>query len=223
MEPILLYAMRHGVTDMNDGGVIQGKLPSRLTDEGRAQALGHARKIRGEGPGPWRVIASPVLRTTQTAEIVATELGAAVELCEGLTEIGRGSLEGREKALLQGAELEIYRAFRDDPWNVRLPGPCSESLADVEARVRRDALPRIRELAGGPGTLVVVSHGSVVKILVMLVCSYDRTMVLQVPSAHGFLHRVRRRGQGAELELLDGSAGHAEVDWRALPPRGGGL
>ena len=60
----MLLLVRHGRTDANAQGLLLGRLDPPLSDEGRAQAAALAARI----PRDARVIASPLLRTRQTAE-----------------------------------------------------------------------------------------------------------------------------------------------------------
>ena len=69
-----IYMIRHGQTDWNLAGKIQGKTDVPLNEEGRAQArfLAEAMKSR---PAV-KVFTSPLKRARETARVVAEALGA---------------------------------------------------------------------------------------------------------------------------------------------------
>ena len=82
----MLLLVRHGRTDANAQGLLLGRADPPLSEEGRAQAAALAAKI----PEGARVIASPLLRTRQTAEA----FGRPVELDERWIELDYGELDG---------------------------------------------------------------------------------------------------------------------------------
>ncbi|MCR8723898.1 histidine phosphatase family protein [Frigidibacter sp. ROC022] len=85
--------LRHGESEANRSGLIAGSLDVPLTDRGRDQARSAAPALAGEGIT--RILASPMARAHETAEIVARELGLPVEPLPGIEERGFGQLEGR--------------------------------------------------------------------------------------------------------------------------------
>ena len=60
----MLILVRHGRTEANAGGLLQGRLDLPLDDLGRAQAAAAGKALTGAS----RVVSSPLLRTRQTAE-----------------------------------------------------------------------------------------------------------------------------------------------------------
>ena len=130
--------LRHGESEANRMGVIAGNLDVALTDRGRAQARSAAPALAQAGIA--RVLASPMARARETAEIVAAELGLPVETLAGIEERRWGTLEGRPLA------------ERPDYFTV-VPG--AESWEDF--RLRCDsALSRV----ASSGTLIVGHAGT---------------------------------------------------------------
>ena len=94
------YILRHGHSEKNGNGgneIISSKVESdkyHLTEDGKEQIKKAAQKLKKSGVN--MIIASPFIRTRETAEIVANELGLEFKIEPLLGEFQHGSLcEGR--------------------------------------------------------------------------------------------------------------------------------
>jgi broad specificity phosphatase PhoE len=108
---VLLLA-RHGETDWNASGRLQGHTDRPLNAYGRRQAAELARQLRGDGIDA--VYASDLARARETAEIVAAELGLPVVLEPELRERNWGTWEGltpeeRARVAFEGEAPEAHR------------------------------------------------------------------------------------------------------------------
>lgn len=142
------WFLRHGETDYNAAGLSQGALDTDLNATGRAQAAAAGPRLVGREIV--QIIASPLRRARETAEIVNEYLGLDLAFEPGLREVLFGGMEGK---LLQ-------------PWfpewlEGRYTPPGAESFAEVTARVEA-AMVRVLAL---PGPLLVVAHGGVFRTL----------------------------------------------------------
>jgi probable phosphoglycerate mutase len=86
---------RHGQTDWNANGKICGRTDLPLNALGEKQAEAMARELLAKGVKIDRIIASPMLRTRQTAGYAAELLGLPVETDERLIEQSYGVYEGQ--------------------------------------------------------------------------------------------------------------------------------
>jgi probable phosphoglycerate mutase len=84
--------LRHGVTDWNAQGRFQGRTDNPLNDKGISQAHAAANRLRKLSFD--HVVASPLVRARQTAEIIATAAGKPLDVDHGIIECDFGSLEG---------------------------------------------------------------------------------------------------------------------------------
>ncbi|CAK0859776.1 unnamed protein product [Prorocentrum cordatum] len=84
---------RHGETDWNVQGRLQGLSDIPLNGVGRSQALEIAAAVKAGGASV--VVASPLLRARDTAAIVADECGADLRIDARLREASLGVMEGR--------------------------------------------------------------------------------------------------------------------------------
>ena len=103
------------------------------------------------------VYASPIERTTQTAEAVAARHGLAVKALPGVIEADYGEWTGGKLAEL--AKTDLWKTVQRAPSRARFPG--GESLAEMQTRMVA-ALEAV--VADHPGELVVVvSHADPIK------------------------------------------------------------
>ena len=92
-----LLLVRHGRSELNAVGRVQGWLDSPLDELGRAQSLAVARRLQRESPVI--VYTSTLRRASETAEIIGAELGLAVvptAPCVTLSEV-KGLVPGKQE------------------------------------------------------------------------------------------------------------------------------
>lgn len=155
---IRLALLRHGHTDWNREGRIQGMSDIPLD----AQARLDLSQLRL--PPPWHdahLVASPLKRATQTAELVA---GRAPETDPALREMNWGDWEGRKGLELRADPASGFRDIENWGWDYRPPG--GESPREVRARL----LPW---LAGLRGDTVAVCHIGIMRVLMALAHDWD--------------------------------------------------
>ncbi|GAB7007842.1 bifunctional RNase H/acid phosphatase [Nocardioides sp. AN3] len=159
-----LVLLRHGVTLHTSGrrfsGGLSGANPG-LSDEGRAQVRAAAEWLEPLAGRAAAVVASPVRRTLESAQIVAEALDLPLETEPGVAEMEFGHWDGLTFAEVTerfGEEMERWRASLD------AAPEGGESFRAVEKRVV-EALVRIRERYAGQ-TVIVVSHVTPIKTVV---------------------------------------------------------
>ncbi len=115
----LVYIVRHGTTDWNRGGYIQGHLDTPLNDEGRAQAAAAARLTSEDATA---IYSSDLLRVYETAQIIARHTGLRIIQKPGLREMHFGDWQGLSTDQIKTRDPEIYAARRERPFDVPPPG-----------------------------------------------------------------------------------------------------
>ena len=121
----MIYIIRHGQTELNSRGVLQGRSDYPLNEKGFAQAKEAAEKLRDISFAA--VWSSPLLRALQTAKIVAPGLAPVVD--KRLLEMDYGPYEGAD---LHNLPQEVITFFRDFVHN-----PAPRGMEPLEAVVRR--------------------------------------------------------------------------------------
>ena len=162
--PTTLVLVRHGVTAHTAAKRFSGGLGGDnppLSEEGLAQARAAAQWLAALGDKVDAVLASPVRRTRETAEVVAAALELPVSEEPGFAEMEFGSWDGL--TFLEVAERDQAGL---DAWlgSLEVPPPGGESFRQVEERVLAGLDRVLAEHAGR--TVVVVSHVTPIKTLV---------------------------------------------------------
>jgi probable phosphoglycerate mutase len=185
---VRLLLVRHGETPWNAEGRYQGQRDIALspTGEAQARALGaRLRELRID-----RAVSSPLMRARRTAELALGEARAPMLTTdEGFMEIAHGEWEGLLHREIHERDPERVRAWREAPHEVRMPG--GESLQIVLDRAW-PALERACEGLGEDGTLLIVAHDAVNRVLLC------RVLGLALPRLWGF------RQAPTTLNLLEG-------------------
>lgn len=154
--------LRHGQTDYNVAGRMQGHIDSVLTAAGREQAVAAAPEIVRFGAE--RVISSDLRRAVDTADVVGNATGLPVKLDPRLRETHLGDWQGRTVPQIELEWPGAIATWRSDPaW----APPGGESRIDVVRRSR----PVVEELdeeftTGREATAVLVAHGGLIAGLV---------------------------------------------------------
>lgn len=161
-DPTTIVLLRHGVTDHTLRKLFCGSGGSdpALNETGIEQASRAAAWLRALG-GVDAVVSSPLLRTQQTAGIVARELGLEVALEPGIAEASFGDWDG-----LGFGEVMRRWPTEMDAWlsSTAVAPPGGETFDAVYERV---VAARDRIIAAHPGrTVVVVSHVTPIKLMV---------------------------------------------------------
>jgi len=151
----VIYLARHGETAWTLSGQHTGLTDLPLTERGERNARALGERLAGL---PVAVVyASPIERTTQTAEAVAQHHGLTVQPLPGVIEADYGDWTGGQLSEL--AKTDLWKTVQRAPSRARFPG--GESLAEMQTRMV-SALEQV--VARHPGELVVVvSHADPIK------------------------------------------------------------
>ena len=152
--------VRHGVTELNDRGVIQGAAKTPLTDFGRRQAMAAAKAL--EAFNPIALYSSPYVRAMQTAEIIGEHLKLPVIESTRLREQGLSGWEGQVWKDIAAADPQIALRRDSEGWWFCPPG------GEPRLRVRHRMLAFIGEMVERhtEETVVAVTHAGALYFLV---------------------------------------------------------
>lgn len=182
-----ILLIRHGNTDVLRDRLC-GRMPGvSLNAEGRKQAATLGQVLRQE-VSLAAVYSSPLERTVETARLIADPQGLPVSVEPGLNEVDFGDWMGLSFDELHGrGEWQDYNAHRA----LRSP-PGGESLAAVQARVQ-SCLQKMQQIHRDE-TIAAVSHGDVIRTLIMLLLGMPLDNVLRLQIDPGSASEVHFDG-----------------------------
>ncbi|WP_428031562.1 histidine phosphatase family protein [Ancylobacter sp.] len=181
-----IFLVRHGETDWNLAGRLQGTHDIPLNDLGREQAADTARVVERLSGGAHKLdfVASPLSRASQTMAILRAELGLPPDGFRRdprLREISFGRWEGSTWHELRRRDPVTLAAREADPWNFVPPG--GESYTQLSERV----LAAIAELSGDS---VVVTHGGVVRAMLHAFAGMPPAQAVELPVRQGAVYLI---------------------------------
>ncbi len=181
------WFLRHGKSEANDSGAMQGRQDSPLSEAGRRQARAAARWLAetplAQTPGeeasrrpPFqRILSSPLSRARATADILAAELGGPpVEVREELQELDIGLFTGLTAEQAQERHPREWARFQEESWE-GVPG--AERIDALLERAERlwSHLLALRQETGG-GAILSVTHSGIFQWIVKATLEQRRWM-----------------------------------------------
>jgi broad specificity phosphatase PhoE len=161
MSPPKVYFIRHGETDWNVAGRLQGRRDVPLNALGCAQAA-HCGSILcelfgrgGRSPADFDYVSSPLGRACETMELVRPVLGLAPDGYRTepqLAEISFGDWEGFTIAQLHTRDPQRIAAREHDKWHFVPPGGESYEMVSLRMRDWYKGLERDTVAAAHGGT-----------------------------------------------------------------------
>ena len=145
--------LRHGESEGNSLGVLQGQSDYPLTAAGVEQAMRLASYWKSNGTKFDLIVSSPLLRASQTTEIIANSLKAPIEYDPAWKERNFGHLQGAD---LHEIDQRIPPVDFFHPYEPI--GGNGESQLDLYTRASLALQKIIRQPAG---SYLVVSHGGI--------------------------------------------------------------
>lgn len=197
---ITLYFVRHGQTDYNKKGIVQGSgIDSSLNEAGRAQAKAFFGKYRHLAFD--QVFASQLQRTHQTLAPWTSEGGYSLRKDAGLNELNWGVHEGKEPSAAQKQEFYDTLALWADG---QLSSKVVQGESPIEAwnraegfftQLRKDYLNH---------NLLLCSHGRQLRVILSNLIDQDMTKMEKYSHHNTGLSIVKIDREGkAHAELVN--------------------
>ena len=161
-----VYYIRHGETDWNVAGRLQGQRDISLNARGREQAVHCAHILRdlfartGRDTSELDFVSSPLRRARETIELARQSLGlpaAGYRIEPRLAEIAFGAWEGFTIAQLHTRDPQRIAAREHDKWHFVPPGGESYQAVSVRVSAWYESLER---------DTVAVAHGGTARGLI---------------------------------------------------------
>jgi broad specificity phosphatase PhoE len=190
----VIYYIRHGETEWNALGRLQGVQDIPLNELGRRQSV-HAGHILadlfgrdGASVSSLPFVASPLGRARQTMDLVRGVLklplsGYAID--DRLREIGYGEWEGSTLAEMKAKDPDLFARRQAEKWTVAPPG--GETYVSVQARMT----DWYRSLTADT---VAVAHGGTARALMVALGLETRQSAADLPIEQGAVYMFRDGG-----------------------------
>lgn len=155
-----LLLVRHGQTDWNVAGRIQGATDTPLNVNGQEQARLLARRLAGVTVAA--MYSSDLERAARTARIIRPSQDVPIRLTPTLREINYGAWEGKTRSELEKTGHRTALRRWNDGHAVDAPEG-GESREQVDARIDCFLASVVPRHAGE--TIVIVSHGGTLRLM----------------------------------------------------------
>jgi broad specificity phosphatase PhoE len=194
------YFVRHGRTEWNAVGRMQGQLNSRLDECGRAQAAVHGRLLATFDVDA--IFVSTLDRALQTAAIIRRYVDLDARADARIMERNCGEWSGHLLTEVGENWPREWAALEADPYHYR--GPGCENFPDMFARIR----PFIEERLAEPAcNIAIVSHGMIGRVMIGWLMGFDEAQMLGFRQPNDVIYRVRLpHGVAPESRGADKSA-----------------
>jgi len=192
---ITLILARHGETDWNKNGLLQGSSDfAKLNNVGKKQA-----KALGKALLKFNVdiiYSSPLKRASETAEIINKILKKEIVFDDALKERGWGDWEGRDAAVefLRLEKMDIRTRFNFMP-------PNGESWKEFEIRLIK-SIEKIIE-NNNDKRVLIVTHGGSIRALVPVIKKVPREQTLHLKFANTSISIFKLNKDDVEEELIN--------------------
>ncbi len=185
-----LYIIRHGETDLNKAGIVQGRgMNTDLNETGREQGESFYRAYKDV---PFdKIYTSDLKRTHQTVQQFI-DSGIPWEQLSGLDEMAWGDYEGKAVSEeTRGRFKKIMQSWKNGDLDVCFEN--GESPNEVQVR-QKEAL---KEIMSHPeeNTILICMHGRAMRLLLCLLNDLSLTEMDNYPHRNTTLYRVNFDGE----------------------------
>lgn len=157
-----IYLARHGESQWNVEGRLQGSFDSILTKKGIEQSQKLSAYLNQQGMAIDCIYSSPSLRALATAKIIAADRGLSVRQHSALKEMNVGSWQGQTwTTIKQKYPVEYYHYWQQPAHYQGANG--GEDFQAVQQRLRFFLEEMLREKQGE--NILIVSHGVIITSL----------------------------------------------------------
>ena len=176
-----VYLVRHGKTAWNAEGKLQGRGDSPLLETSLPIIRRVAETIR-----PIRFdlfLRSPLKRVEESYELMQPLDISQSRIEPALMEISFGDYNGKR---VSDVPKDVLRQREEDKWST--PWPNGESYRDVFDRVQ----PVVQEIRNTPGTIGILAHETVNKLLLASLLAWKGNRVFTVKHPNHVIYKIEK-------------------------------
>jgi len=157
-----LIFFRHGETDWNRQGIVQGHSQNPLNDTGRQQA--HALGAALKGKNLEVIVSSDLRRTHETAEIVNSYLSVPLHTTPALREVHAGSAQGTPR--IEHMQTTFWTYWTNDHPDYDHAGYAG---GETKGEAKKRAVEWIENFVATTehNRIGICSHGTVMRLMII--------------------------------------------------------
>lgn len=186
MAYLKLLLIRHGESQGNVEGRLEGQLSTPLSDHGHEQARLLAAYLKQHQVRPNGLYSSPLQRAVQTATYLSEEIGCPLQLDDELQELHQGIFQGLTWTEASQRYPQICAALTSSLAYQPVPG--AETPMAAHQRAMDWWHQTLWQRHGGGDVVWLVSHGGFLQQLIQVILGCDRTW--QIPIRHTALFEI---------------------------------
>jgi len=187
------YIIRHGETDLNRQGIIQGKgMNTDLNSTGEAQAAAFFNAYQHI---PFDVVYTSTLKRTHQTVSRFIEKNIPWKQHAGLDELAWGIYEGKPSEITKSAFLALTTAWLEGEVHEKFEA--GESPIEVGNR-QLEALEELKKLSDVSNVLICM-HGRALRIFLCVLSSLSLSQMDSFPHSNTTLYKVHFDGEFFEI------------------------
>ena len=198
-----LYIIRHGETEWNKAGKVQGSSDISLNENGFELAEVTREGLKRDGIQFDRVFSSPLLRARQTAETLLKGTNDIYQPDDRIAEMCFGAYEGLTFAEIHShPEYQNFEKCFHDPVSYHADRG-AESFEQVRARVENFFEEEIFPYRATNQRILLVCHGAVSRTMIMLLKNLTLADFWNVAQYNCCVNKIHFTGDTMEFEYIN--------------------
>lgn len=191
-----IYLLRHGEIDQSYRGRFVGQTDLPLTDTGEFQARFWEHELCGEQFGA--IYCSDLVRSQNTAKIIAALRGISIEVTPELREINLGEWDGLPVSDIKSHFPDEWRMRGENLASYRPPG--GESFSDLASRV----VPVFGSIVkNAEGNLLIVAHAGVNRVILCHALGMPLANLFNICQDYGCMNILELSGDSFRLKTMN--------------------
>lgn len=191
-----IYLLRHGEIDQSYRGRFVGQTDLPLTDTGEFQARFWEHELCGEQFGA--IYCSDLVRSQNTAKIIAALRGISIEVTPELREINLGEWDGLPVSDIKSHFPDEWRMRGENLESYRPPG--GESFSDLASRV----VPVFGSIVkNAEGNLLIVAHAGVNRVILCHALGMPLANLFNICQDYGCMNILELSGDSFRLKTMN--------------------
>ncbi len=189
------YIIRHGETNLNSQGIIQGRgMNTDLNEKGKAQAVAFFNAYQHI---PFDIVYTSTLKRTHQTVSRFIEKNIPWKQHAGLDELAWGIYEGKPSDITKPAFLALTTAWLEGAVHEKFDA--GESPIEVQNR-QLEALEELKKLPEEVSNVLICMHGRALRIFLCVLSGLSLAQMDTFPHTNTTLYKVHFDGEGFEIQ-----------------------